>query len=76
VKRLLRTLENLYGRFLDLILEIPLLRVLSWLWPLAGVMFVGYGAYQIYEPAGWISVGLLIIFDSLHSSWISARGKK
>jgi len=43
--------------------------MLAILWPLVGIALIGYGAYTVYAPAGYITVGILIVLDDLHSSW-------
>lgn len=51
----------------------PWAALLAVAWPMCGVALVGYGAYRIYEPAGFIAVGVLIVLDNLHAQRGSAQ---
>ena len=51
---------------------IPFARMFSIGWPLAGIALVGFGAYQVYPPAACITIGVLILFDTIHAT----RGRR
>jgi hypothetical protein len=49
-------------------------RLFAIAYPLAGVVLIGVGAWQVYPPAGLIAVGALLILDTYHSA--RKRGTK
>jgi hypothetical protein len=52
--------------------QIPFRKVLAVAWPMSGIALVSVGAWQVYQPAGLITAGGLILFDTIHGS---RRGK-
>ena len=50
---------------------IPFRAILAIAWPLVGIALVGYGAWLVYPPAGYIAVGALLIVDVFHASVVS-----
>lgn len=64
--RIRRILLWLPRMFWWLASSVPYLRILSVTYPIFGILLVGYGAYLVYPPAGFIALGSLMILDTLH----------
>jgi hypothetical protein len=71
----MRWIKKVLGILWRVLREIPFRRIVLVLWPVVGIMLVGFGAYLVYEPAGYIVVGLLMLLDMFHAR-MAARGRK